>query len=78
MYLRIPYIDRIGIVYDITLILTKRETNIISMEVEEGTVFLECQTVPQDELIGFMQETEQHKRGAKNSRNLLYAIKRKG
>jgi len=56
VYLRIPYIDRIGIVYDITLILTKRETNIISMEVEEGTVFLECQTVPQDQLSGFIQE----------------------
>lgn len=34
MYLCIPYIDRIGIVYDITVILTRREINIISMEVE--------------------------------------------
>ena len=56
VYLRIPYIDRIGIVHDITLILTKREINIISMEVEEGTVFLECQTVLQDERRGFIQE----------------------
>ena len=43
--LRIPYIDRVGIVHDITLILAKRETNISAMEVEEGTVFLECQNV---------------------------------
>ena len=54
--LRIPYIDRVGIVYDITLILTKREINIISMEVEEGTVFLECQSLLQDQRIGFIQE----------------------
>lgn len=56
VYLRIPYIDRIGIVHDITLILTKREINIISMEVEEGTVFLECQTVLKDHRSGFIQE----------------------
>lgn len=56
MYLRIPYIDRIGIVHDIALILMKRGTNIISMEVEEGTVFLECQTVPQDQHTEFIQE----------------------
>ena len=29
MYFCIPYIDRIGIVHDITLILTKREINIL-------------------------------------------------
>jgi len=56
VYLCIPYIDRIGIVYDITLILTRREINIISMEVEEGRVFLECQTVSTEEHGGFMQE----------------------
>jgi len=56
VYLRIPYIDRIGIVHDIALILTKRETNIISMEVEEGIVFLECQTVPQNQRIEFIDE----------------------
>ena len=56
MYLRIPFIDRVGIVYDITLILTKREINIISMEVEEGLVFLECQTVPQNQRIEFIAE----------------------
>ncbi|HZK85939.1 MAG TPA: sigma 54-interacting transcriptional regulator [Desulfosporosinus sp.] len=56
MYLRIPYIDRIGIVRDITLIMTKRGINIISMEVEEGNVFLECQTVVQDQCSGFIKE----------------------
>lgn len=54
--LRIPYIDRVGIVHDITLILSKRGINIISMEVEEGTVFLECLIVLQDQRIGFIQE----------------------
>ncbi|WP_378955713.1 sigma 54-interacting transcriptional regulator [Pelosinus sp. sgz500959] len=56
MYFCIPYIDRIGIVHDITLILTKREINIVSMEVEEGVVFLECQAVPYDQRDGFIQE----------------------
>lgn len=56
MYFCIPYIDRIGIVHDITLILSKREINIVSMEVEEGVVFLECQAVPQDQRSGFTQE----------------------
>lgn len=56
MYLRIPYIDRVGIVHDISLILMKRETNIISMEVEEGTVFLECETVPLNQRSEFIQE----------------------
>ncbi len=56
MYFCIPYIDRIGIVHDITLILTKREINILSMEVEEGVVFLECQAVPSNQRSGFIQE----------------------
>ena len=56
MYFCISYIDRIGVVHDITLILTKRQINIISMEVEEGKVFLECQTVPEEQIIGFVQE----------------------
>ena len=56
MYLRIPYIDRIGIVRDITLIITERGINIISMEVDEGNVFLECQTVSQGQRSGFIQE----------------------
>ncbi len=56
MYFCIPYIDRIGIVHDIALILMKREINIVSMEAEEGVVFLECQTVPQDQRTEFVQE----------------------
>jgi transcriptional regulator of aroF, aroG, tyrA and aromatic amino acid transport len=56
VYLRIPYIDRIGIVRDITLIMTERGINIISMEVDEGSVFLECQTVSQGQRNGFIQE----------------------
>src|SRR4051794_41148746 len=54
--LRIPYIDRVGIVHDITLILAKRETNISSMEVEEGTVFLECQHVIHEHRIEIIEE----------------------
>ncbi|HZK56144.1 MAG TPA: sigma 54-interacting transcriptional regulator [Desulfosporosinus sp.] len=56
MYLRIPYLDRIGIVRDITLIMSKRRINIISMEVDEGNVFLECETIPKDQCIGFIHE----------------------
>jgi len=56
VYFCISYIDRIGIVHDVTLILTKREINIISMEVEEGKVFLECQTVHRDQQQAFVEE----------------------
>lgn len=56
VYLRIPYIDRIGVVHDITLIFAKRQINIISMELEEGIVFLECQTVCEEERSGFIEE----------------------
>lgn len=49
MYLRILYIDRIGIVHDVTGILAKRRINIVSMELEENKVFLECQSVCGDE-----------------------------
>ena len=45
MYLRILYIDRIGVVHDITAILAKRRINIVSMEVEKNKIFLECQSV---------------------------------
>ncbi|MDF2634135.1 MAG: putative sigma54 specific transcriptional regulator with sensor [Pelosinus sp.] len=45
MYLRIVYIDRIGVVHDITGILAKRSINIVSMEVEKNRIFLECQGV---------------------------------
>lgn len=47
--LRIPYIDRVGIVHDISSTLSKRGTSIRSMEVEEGTVFLECQDVDREQ-----------------------------
>lgn len=56
MYFCIPYIDRIGIVHDITSILAQRQINIVSMEVEEGVVFLECQTVPLEQRSGFIEE----------------------
>jgi transcriptional regulator of aroF, aroG, tyrA and aromatic amino acid transport len=56
VYLRIPYIDRIGIVHDITSILAQRRINIISMEVEENRVFLECQSVSKEQSKECIQE----------------------
>lgn len=52
--LRMPCIDRIGLVRDISIILEERTINIVSIEVESGAIFLECQPVAteqQDELI---------------------------
>ena len=49
-----PCIDRVGLVRDISIILEKRTINIVSIEVEQGAIFLECQSVSkdrQDELI---------------------------
>lgn len=49
-----PCIDRVGLVRDISIILEQRTINIVSIEVEEGAIFLECQAVPeekQEELI---------------------------
>ena len=45
VYLRILYADRIGVIHDITAILSKRRINIVSMEVEQKRIFLECQSV---------------------------------
>ncbi len=49
MYLRILYIDRIGVVHDITAILAKRRINIVSMEVEKNKIYLECQSVSEQQ-----------------------------
>ena len=49
-----PCLDRVGLVRDISTILERNTINIVSIEVEEGALFLECQPVPndkQDELI---------------------------
>lgn len=45
VYLRILYVDRIGVIHDITAILSKRRINIVTMEVEQKKIFLECQSV---------------------------------
>lgn len=54
MRLRMPCIDRVGLVRDISIILEQRTINIVSIEVEQEAIFLECQSVleeEQDELI---------------------------
>lgn len=56
MYLRILYIDRIGVVYDITAILAKRGMNIVSMEVEKNRIFLECQSVSAEQCKDCIEE----------------------
>lgn len=47
MRLRMPCCDRIGLVRDISIILEERKINIVTIEVEQGAVFLECQGVIQ-------------------------------
>ncbi|AJQ28963.1 MULTISPECIES: sigma 54-interacting transcriptional regulator [Pelosinus] len=47
MRLRMPCSDRIGLVRDISIILEERKINIVTIEVEQGAVFLECQGVLQ-------------------------------
>jgi transcriptional regulator of aroF, aroG, tyrA and aromatic amino acid transport len=56
VYLRILYIDRIGVVHDITAILAKRSINIVSMEVEKNRIFLECQSVSVQQCKECMEE----------------------
>jgi transcriptional regulator of aroF, aroG, tyrA and aromatic amino acid transport len=49
-----PCIDRVGLVRDISIVLEERTINIVSIEVEQEAIFLECQSVledKQDELI---------------------------
>lgn len=45
MRLRIPNVDRVGLVLDISRILAARQINIISMEVELKTIYLEIEDV---------------------------------
>jgi transcriptional regulator of aroF, aroG, tyrA and aromatic amino acid transport len=47
--LRMPCIDRVGLVRDISIILEQRTINIVSIEVEQEAIFLECQSVLEDE-----------------------------
>lgn len=44
--LKIPNIDRVGLVMDISRVLAERQINIVSMEVELNTVFLEIAVHP--------------------------------
>lgn len=46
--LRMPCIDRVGLVRDISIILEQRNINIVTIEVEQEAIFLECQAVSQN------------------------------
>lgn len=46
--LRIPNVDRVGLVLDISRILAARRININSMQVERNTIFLEIEYLPED------------------------------
>lgn len=48
MRLRLPCVNRVGLIYDITQCLAKWQVNIISLEVEQGNVFLECPCLEQE------------------------------
>jgi len=47
--LRIPNIDRVGLVYDISQVLAARRFNILTMEVEPNTIYLETETASPDD-----------------------------
>ncbi|SDF17648.1 PAS domain-containing protein [Sporomusa acidovorans] len=48
MRLRLPCMNRVGLIHDITQCLAKRQINIVSLEVEQGNVFLECPYLEQE------------------------------
>lgn len=48
MRLRMPCVNRVGLIHDITQVLAKRQVNIVSIEVEQGNLFLECQSLEND------------------------------
>ena len=43
--LRMPCVDRVGLVYEVAQLLAKSDINIIAIEVEQGAIFLECQNI---------------------------------
>lgn len=47
--LKIPNVDRIGLIKDISCILAERQINILSMEVKPNTVFLEINLLTEDD-----------------------------
>lgn len=58
MRLKIPNIDRVGLVLDISQRLAARHINIISMEVELKTVYLETQIITEGEGAELIQDLE--------------------
>lgn len=48
MRLRLPCVNRVGLIHDITQCLAKRQVNIVSLEVEQGNLFLECPCLEQE------------------------------
>ncbi|AQS57668.1 sigma 54-interacting transcriptional regulator [Desulforamulus ferrireducens] len=50
MRLRMPCGDRLGLIHDISVVLRDMKINIFSIEIDKGFIFLECQTVAQEQL----------------------------
>jgi transcriptional regulator of aroF, aroG, tyrA and aromatic amino acid transport len=48
MRLRLPCVNRVGLIHDITQCLAKRQVNNVSLEVEPGNLFLECPCLEQE------------------------------
>ncbi|MDR3564129.1 MAG: sigma 54-interacting transcriptional regulator [Negativicutes bacterium] len=48
MRLKLPNIDRVGLVLDISHTLAERQINILAMEVELQTIYLEIETLPDE------------------------------
>lgn len=53
--LKLPNVDRVGLVLDISQILASRNINIVSMEVELNTIYLETEHLPPAEKQAIMQ-----------------------
>lgn len=53
--LKLPNVDRVGLVLDISQILASRNINIVSMEVELNTIYLETEYLPPAEKQAIMQ-----------------------
>jgi transcriptional regulator of aroF, aroG, tyrA and aromatic amino acid transport len=49
MRLRLPCRNRVGLIHDVTSCLAEWEINIVSLEVGQGNVFLECPCMEQEE-----------------------------
>ncbi|SHK50034.1 sigma 54-interacting transcriptional regulator [Desulforamulus aeronauticus] len=49
MRLRMPCGDRLGLIHDISVVLRDKKINMISIEIDQGFIFLECHRVPAEQ-----------------------------